>query len=97
MRTRKPQKLGTKSIDMLALAAALLWMCSTVGYSLWNGIWWADGSTILAWLTRGMWGAILVYGVVFLLLHAVMLKTRSPNDGKFNRGKENQHHEKKAN
>lgn len=65
-------KLGTKSIDMVALAAALLWVAAMLAFS-----WWTGGETMLVWLMRGMWGAIFVYAIVFLSLHAVVLKARS--------------------
>ena len=65
-------KIGSKSIDMLALAAALVWVAAMIGFS-----WWAGGNSILAWLIRGMWGAIFVYALTFLTLHAAVLKVRS--------------------
>ena len=73
---KRLRKLGTKSIDMLALAAALSWVAAMIGLS-----WWGGGDAILTWLMRGMWGAIFVYATVFLILHAVVLKARSL-DGK---------------
>jgi fatty acid desaturase len=65
-------KLGTKSIDKLALAAALSWVAAMIGLS-----WWGGGDAILAWLIRGMWGAIFIYATCFLTLHAVVLKAQS--------------------
>ena len=65
-------RIGTKSIDMLALAAALAWVAAMIGFS-----WWAGGDSMLAWLIRGMWGAIFIYALVYLALHAAVLKARS--------------------
>jgi len=65
-------KLGTKSIDMLALAAALSWIGVMVSLS-----WWATESSIIVWLVRGGGGAIFIYIAVFLILHAVVLKPRA--------------------
>jgi len=65
-------KLGTKSIDMLALAATLSWIGVMVSLS-----WWATESSIIVWLVRGGGGAIFIYIAVFLILHAVVLKPRA--------------------
>ncbi len=65
-------KLGTKSIDMLALAAALSWIGAMVSLS-----WWATESSVIVWLVRGGGGAIFIYIVIFLILHAVVLKPRA--------------------
>ena len=73
---KRLSKLGSKSIDKLALAAALSWVAAMIGLS-----WWSGGDDILSWLIRGMWGAIFVYATLFLMLHALVLKAQSM-DGK---------------
>jgi hypothetical protein len=70
--TKRLNKLGTKTIDLLSLAAALSWVAAMIGFS-----WWGGEDAILTWLIRAMWGAIIVYATVFLVLRAVVLKARS--------------------
>ena len=73
---KRPSKysrsIPTKTIDMVALGAALSWVAAMVGFSLRGG-----ETSILVWLMRGMWGAIFVYATFFLILHAVVSKARS--------------------
>ncbi len=63
-------RLATKTIDMIALTASFGWLGAMLCLSL-RG----DESSILAWLIRGMWGAIFIYASVFLVLHAATAKT----------------------
>ena len=68
-------RLATKTIDMIALAASFGWLGAMLCLSL-RG----DESSILAWLIRGMWGAIFIYACVFLVLHAATSKTISSKE-----------------
>ena len=63
-------RIGTKTIDMIALTASFAWVGAMLCLS-------ARGSesSILIWLIRGMWGAIFVYASVFVVLHAITTKT----------------------
>jgi fatty acid desaturase len=77
MRSKNPElkglgRFGSRSIDMLSLAVALAWLAAMIGFS-----WWAGGDAMFAWLIRGMWGAIFIYALTFLTLHAAVLKVRS--------------------
>ncbi len=63
-------RLGTKTIDMIALTASFAWVGAMLGLSLRGG-----ESSVFMWLIRGMWGAIFVYAIVYLALHAITTKT----------------------
>ena len=66
------RSIPTKTIDMIALGAALSWVAAMVGFSLRGG-----ETSILVWLMRGMWGAIFIYAMIFLALHTATMKKDS--------------------
>ena len=63
---RYPYQARTRSIDAIALAAALVWVGATVLFGLHVGI------SLTKALERAIVGAILVYALVFVGLHVLL-------------------------
>jgi Na+/melibiose symporter-like transporter len=73
----------TVSIDLLALTAALLWICAILVLSMFS-----NNTSALTWFGRGMLGAISVYVGAFLLVHIIATRRLASPDESSSEAKE---------